>query len=197
MGFPRFAALALALVLPARAAEEEGWLVPPVQKAAPGQAWRLPCHTYLLEEIPALTGDETYAAMADHPALNCTRGEFFSLLALVLSDASVSLPEINAVTAVPDCQEEAILDFYRWGVLGGKDDYGTLEASTPLTRAAAAAGQTWQETHIRLVDSIIKAQGSFPEEDLPEAAYAPAWDTLNLTDLSPRVAQLPYWGGTA
>lgn len=63
-------------------------------------------------------------------------------------------------------------------------------------RGLTAAGQTWRETHIRLVDSVTKALGAFPTEDLPQVTYAPAWDTLNLTDLSPRVAQLPYWGGT-
>lgn len=231
----------------------------------------------------------------------------------MLSDTSTSLPVLNTVTAVPDCQDAAILDFYRWGVLSGKDEYGTLEASAPLTRAAAAAmlarlidpaqrltlelkpldlcrsllgaepetviltiggqnitveqfaptivsvcsvynhshfgsmglemsgrtvvdeavdtlrryvhaetlaaelgletpalditfaegyrgltaaGQTWRETHIRLVDSVTKALGSFPGENLPSVTYAPAWDTLNLKDLSARVAQLPYWGGT-
>ena len=63
-------------------------------------------------------------------------------------------------------------------------------------RGLTAAGQTWRETHIRLVDSVTKALGSFPGENLPSVTYAPAWDTLNLKDLSARVAQLPYWGGT-
>lgn len=281
--------------------------------ADPGEEWWSPCDEYLRGEIPALASDKTYTAITDSPTGSCTRGEFFTLLAAVLADTSASLPEINTVTAVPDCQDEAILDFYRWGVLSGKDAYGTLEASAPLTRAAAAAmlarlidpaqrltldlepldicrdllggepetviltiggqditveqfaptivsvcsvynhshfgsmglemsgrtvvdeavdtlrryvhaealaaelgletpkldvpfaegyrgltaaGQTWRETHVHLVDSVTKALGSFPGENLPEVTYTPAWDTLNLTDLSARVAQLPYWGGT-
>ena len=63
-------------------------------------------------------------------------------------------------------------------------------------RGLTAAGQTWTQEHIRLEDSVTKALGSFPVENLPEVTYTPAWDTLNLTDLSARVAQLPYWGGT-
>jgi hypothetical protein len=77
--------------------------------------------------------------MIETPAISCKRGEFFALLAKVLTDAATTLPEINTVTAVPDCQDEAILDFYRWGVLSGKDEYGTLEGSASLSRAAAAA----------------------------------------------------------
>jgi len=281
--------------------------------AASGEQWWSPCDVYLRREIPALISDKTYAAMTESPTASCTRGEFFTLLALVLSDTSTSLPVLNTVTAVPDCQDEAILNFYRWGVLSGKDEYGTLEGSAPLTRAAAAAmlarlidpaqrltlnlkpldlcrsllgaepetviltigsqnitveqfaptivsvcsvynqshfgsmslemsgrtvideavdtlrryvhaetlaaelglktpvldvtfadgyrgltaaGQTWRETHIRLVDDVTKALGRFPGENLPTVTYAPAWDTLKLKDLSTRVAQLPYWGGT-
>ena len=63
-------------------------------------------------------------------------------------------------------------------------------------RGLTAAGQTWRETHIRLVDDVTKALGRFPGENLPTVTYAPAWDTLKLKDLSARVAQLPYWGGT-
>ena len=281
--------------------------------AASGEEWWRPCDTYLQAQIPSLASDTTYASMIENPTISCKRGEFFTLLAKVLADTATTLPEINTVTAVPDCQDEAILDFYRWGVLSGKDEYGTLEGSASLSRAAAAAmlarlidpaqrltlslrpldlcrdllgaepetviltiggqditveqfvptivsvcsvynqshfgamslemsgrtttgeavdtlrryvyaetlaaelgletpeldvtyadgyrgltaaGQTWRETHIRLVDSVTKALGAFPTEDLPQVTYAPAWDTLNLTDLSPRVAQLPYWGGT-
>lgn len=77
--------------------------------------------------------------MIENPTVSCKRGEFFTLLAKVLADTATALPEINTVTAVPDCQDEAILDFYRWGVLSGKDEYGTLEGSASLSRAAAAA----------------------------------------------------------
>ena len=77
-----------------------------------------------------------------------------------------------------------------------------LEMPTPDTtfadgyRGLTAAGQTWQQAHIRLTDTIIQTLGSFPMEDLPQVTYAPAWETLDLTGISARVAQLPYWGGT-
>ena len=51
----------------------------------------------------------------------------------------MTLPELNAVSAVPDCMDETILQFYRWGILNGKDPYGSLHGSAALSRAAAAA----------------------------------------------------------
>lgn len=278
-----------------------------------GADWWKPYGNYLTENLPALAESSVYTDAAEAPTIGCTRGTFLALLSAVLTGTGTELPAINAVSAVPDCQEDSILDFYRWGVLSGKDAYGTLESSAPLTRAAAAAmlarlidpaqrltlslqpldlcrsllgaepetviltvggqditveqfaptivsicsgynhshfgamglemsgrtevdeavdtlrkyvraeslapelgleipatdtafadgyrgltaaGQTWQDVHIRLYDAIVQTLGSFPTEDLPSVTYAPAWDTLNLTDLSPRVAQLPYWGGT-
>lgn len=107
--------------------------------AASGEEWWRPCDTYLQAQIPSLASDTTYASMIENPTISCKRGEFFTLLAKVLADTATTLPEINTVTAVPDCQDEAILDFYRWGVLSGKDEYGTLEGSASLSRAAAAA----------------------------------------------------------
>ena len=53
--------------------------------------------------------------------------------------AGTSLPERNTIYAVPDCCDQDILSFYRWGVLGGKDKYGTLRGDDALSRGAAAA----------------------------------------------------------
>ena len=259
-----------------------------------GADWWKPYDGYLTENLPALAEDPVYAAAAASPTTGCTRGTFLALLSAVLTGTGTELPAINDVSAVPDCQEDSVLDFYRWGVLSGKDAYGTLESSAPLTlslqtldlcrsllgaepetviltidgqditveqfaptlvsicsgynhshfgsmglemsgrtvvdetvdtlrkyvyaetlapelglevsvpdttfadgyRGLTAAGQAWQEVHIRLTDAITQALGSFPMEDLPQAAYTSAWDTLDLTNLSARVAQLPYWGGT-
>ena len=46
-----------------------------------------------------------------------------------------------------------------------------------------------------LEDQIIKSQGSLPADRLPDVTYAPAWETVNLTNIDARVAALPYWGG--
>lgn len=278
-----------------------------------GPDWWTPYDGYLREQISELAEDETYQSLREFPVYPCDRYEFLHLLSAVLADTGTTLSELNDVDAVPDCCDQELIQFYRWGILGGKDQYGTLYGSNSLSRAAAAAmlarlidpaqrltldlrlldlcrdllggepetviltiggqditleqfaptmvsvcsgynhshfgsmglemsgrttvdeavdtlrkyvraetlgpelglemqeldgtfaegyrgltaaGQTWTEEHMRLENSIIQTLGAFPMEDLPEVAYAPAWDTLNLTDLSTRVAQLPFWGGT-
>ncbi|MEI3306778.1 MAG: hypothetical protein V8R40_12645 [Dysosmobacter sp.] len=277
-----------------------------------GADWWTPYDGYLRQEIPSLASSEDYASMTQTPTGSCHRGEFLTLLAAVLKDTGTTLPEINQVSAVPDCQKADLIAFYRWGVLSGKDEYGTLEEDAALTRAAAAAmlarlvapserltldlkpldvcrdllgtepetvlmtiggqditaeqfaptlvstcssynhshfaswslemsgrtttdeavdtlrsymlcetlareldmeipacttvyqtgyrgltaqGQTWTEEHRLLEDQIVKAQGSLPADRLPDVTYAPAWETVNLTDIDARVAALPYWGG--
>lgn len=277
-----------------------------------GADWWTPYDGYLRQEIPSLASSEDYAAMTQTPTGSCYRGEFLTLLGAVLKDTGTTLPEINQVSAVPDCQDPDMMAFYRWGVLSGKDEYGTLEEDAALTRAAAAAmlarlvapserltldlkpldvcrdllgtepetvlmtiggqditaeqfaptlvsicssynhshfaswslemsgrtttdeavdtlrsyvlcetlaqeldmeippcttvyqtgyrgltaqGQTWTEEHRLLEDQIVKAQGSLPADRLPDVTYAPAWETVNLTDIDARVAALPYWGG--
>lgn len=104
-----------------------------------GADWWTPYDGYLRQEIPSLASSEDYAAMTQTPTGSCHRGEFLTLLAAVLKDTGTTLPEINQVSAVPDCQAPDLIAFYRWGVLSGKDEYGTLEEDAALTRAAAAA----------------------------------------------------------
>lgn len=104
-----------------------------------GPDWWTPYDGYLREQIPALAEDPAYGSLRESPTASCYRQEFFHLLAAVLNAAGAALPEINAVYAVPDCDLQEILQFYRWGVLSGKDAYGTLEGSAALSRAAAAA----------------------------------------------------------
>lgn len=43
------------------------------------------------------------------------------MLSAVLQDAAVTLPEINQVSATPDCNDPELLAFYRAGILSGKD----------------------------------------------------------------------------
>lgn len=277
-----------------------------------GADWWTPYDGYLRQEIPSLASSEDYAAMTQTPTGSCYRGEFLTLLAAVLKDTGTTLPEINQVSAVPDCQDPDLIAFYRWGVLqrqgrirhpgggrgpdpgGGRRHAGRLVApSERLTldlktldvcrdllgtepetvlmtiggqditaeqfaptlvstcssynhshfaswslemsgrtttdeavdtlrsyvlcetlareldmeipacttvyqtgyRGLTAQGQTWTEEHRLLEDQIVKAQGSLPADRLPDVTYAPAWETVNLTDIDARVAALPYWGG--
>lgn len=104
-----------------------------------GADWWTPYDGYLREQIPALAEDKGYQAMRALPTASCCRAEFFHLLAAVLADTGTALPELNQVQAVPDCADQEIMQFYRWGVLSGKDEYGTLYGSAALSRAAAAA----------------------------------------------------------
>lgn len=90
-------------------------------------------------QVPALEEAEFYSSLYQAPTAFCRRETFFRLLAAVLEDTGTVLPEKNSVFAVPDCDNQHILRFYRWGILGGKDAYGTLAGDAALSRAAAAA----------------------------------------------------------
>lgn len=109
----------------------------PISKT--GAVWWTPYDGYLTEKLPALGGQTWYQSLQEHPKELCTREQFFRLLAAVLGGVGADLPVLNEVTAVPDCDDQTILQFYRWGVLGGKDEYGTLNGGAWLTRGAAAA----------------------------------------------------------
>ena len=104
-----------------------------------GAEWWTPYDGYLREQLSALAEDTVYAIIRETPTDACCRSEFFHLLSAVVKAAGTSLPERNAVYAVPDCCDQDILQFYRWGVLGGKDQYGTLRGGDALSRGAAAA----------------------------------------------------------
>ena len=104
-----------------------------------GADWWTPYDGYLREQLSALAEDTVYAIIRETPTDACCRSEFFHLLSAVVKAAGTSLPERNAVYAVPDCCDQDILQFYRWGVLGGKDQYGTLRGGDALSRGAAAA----------------------------------------------------------
>lgn len=104
-----------------------------------GAGWWTPYDGYLRGQVPALEEAEFYSSLYQAPTAFCRRETFFRLLAAVLEDTGTVLPEKNSVFAVPDCDNQHILRFYRWGILGGKDAYGTLAGDAALSRAAAAA----------------------------------------------------------
>lgn len=104
-----------------------------------GADWWIPYDGYLREQVPALAEDLVYLSMREFPTSPCYREEFLYLLAAVLAETGTTLPELNQVQAVPDCDNQAFIQFYRWGVLSGKDAYGTLYGDAALSRAAAAA----------------------------------------------------------
>ncbi|MGI6028621.1 MAG: hypothetical protein ACOX81_04365 [Candidatus Heteroscillospira sp.] len=67
----------------------------------------------------------------------CTRAEFIAMMDAVVP--SRLLNPINEVNRLPDSSDEAVLRFYRAGILTGMDDYGTFRGSRTLTRAECAA----------------------------------------------------------
>lgn len=67
----------------------------------------------------------------------CTRAQFFAMMDAVVPEAMLN--PINEVNVLPDTKDEAILRFYRAGILTGMDEYGTFRGSRSLTRAECAA----------------------------------------------------------
>ncbi|WP_186566839.1 S-layer homology domain-containing protein [Lawsonibacter celer] len=71
------------------------------------------------------------------PEKNATRQEFMSMLSAVTPEDMLS--PINAVTALPDTADAAVLAFYNAGILTGVDRWGTFAGDKTLTRAETAA----------------------------------------------------------
>jgi hypothetical protein len=88
----------------------------------------------------ALGSDYTLRALT--PEEPCRRESFARALYEVLEAAQVTLPEKNAVAAVPDVDggsDEGALALYRAGILNGMDEYGSLRGGSTLNRGQAAA----------------------------------------------------------
>lgn len=137
----------------------------------PKDQWWNPYDKYLREQIPALTGNEKYARMCEIPTMNCYRETFFLMLADILESAETELPVINDVDAVPDCVNPKIIQFYRAGILGGKDAYGSL-VDGPLSRAAASSMLA------RLIDPAQRLQLNLKQLELCQELLQVEPDTV-------------------
>lgn len=137
----------------------------------PKDQWWNPYDKYLREQIPALAGSEDYGDMCGDPGRNCYRKTFFLMLAEILESAGTELPVINDVDAVPDCADPKIIQFYRGGVLGGKDAYGTL-VDGPLSRAAASSMLA------RLIDPAQRLQLNLKQLELCQELLQVEPDTV-------------------
>ena len=103
---------------------------------APGESifpWYYPYVEYMREAEPTLTGIIAY------PIEECNRYMFLRLLSAAVSGQAGLLEPINEVTVLPDSEDEMVLEFYRAGILTGKDKYGTFDAYGSLSRAECAA----------------------------------------------------------
>lgn len=104
---------------------------------------------YYLEGV--LGAYETYAVAGqwkwgeDVSAKTADRGDFVK--ALHATAADMLTPKLNDITDFPDAEPEydgkelaeKVLDFYNAGVMTGKDERGTFDKDSTLTRAEAAA----------------------------------------------------------
>lgn len=104
---------------------------------------------YYLEGV--LGASETYSASGqwkwgeDGSAGAADRGDFVE--ALHATAADLLTPKLNDITDFPDAEAEyggkeladMVLDFYNAGVMTGKDEQGTFDKASSLTRAEAAA----------------------------------------------------------
>lgn len=83
----------------------------------------------------------TGAAMDGKPAnmegVTARRQDLFACLAEVVPEEA--LAPINAISSLPDTDDEAVLGFYKAGILTGMDKYGTFKGENPLTRKEMAA----------------------------------------------------------
>ena len=140
-----------------------------------GPDWWTPYDGYLREQISTLAEDAVYQSMRDTPTASCYRAQFFHLLAAVLAETGTALPELNQVQAVPDCADQEIIQFYRWGVLAGKDEYGTLYGGSALSRGAAAAMLA------RLIDPAQRLTLSLRQLELCQDLLGIAPETVVMT----------------
>lgn len=140
-----------------------------------GPDWWKPYDQYLREQLPALEEAEFYTVLRSDPQRPCYRGEFLRLLSAVLTAQAVSLPELNAVSAVPDCKDPELLMLCRGGVLTGKDRYGLLEEYASLSRAAAAV------TLARVIDPAQRVTVTFETLELCRDALGVEPDTVLAT----------------
>lgn len=83
------------------------------------------------------TGTAMDGKPANMEGVTATRQDLFACLAEVVPKEA--LPAINAITSLPDTDDEEVLAFYNAGILTGMDKFGTFNGDKPLTRKEMAA----------------------------------------------------------
>ena len=106
---------------------------------------------------------------------DCTRAQFIAMMDAVVPDSE--LVPMNEIHTLPDTKDEAVLRFYRAGILTGMDDYGTFRGSLKLTRGECAAMLARiVQPELRLSFKPQKSDGS----DAMKCLFVPA-DTQVMT----------------
>ncbi len=111
----------------------------------PGRPWYQHYVDYLAAAVQT-SGSSFYGIFKWHDKTlfeaPATRYDFLAFMALVADGNWDYFPDINAIDYgdLPDVGDNnVILQFYNWGILTGKDKYGTFDPDGTLTRAEAAA----------------------------------------------------------
>lgn len=105
-----------------------------------GDKWYTPYAAYLKAEIPDCPVPEWPQDPISYSRQFCTHGSFTDLLASVLKDAGVDLPDLNHIEDhdISVWLSEADLTLYNVGILQGANQYGYSDSSTHLSRGQAA-----------------------------------------------------------
>lgn len=98
-----------------------------IRPAQPGESWWEPYREYRFPNGGGGVGHE-----------GAKRWDFLFMLYLYVYEAGLLEP-INAITSLPDSDEDMVLAFYNAGILTGTDKYGSFQGGKGLTRAEAAA----------------------------------------------------------
>lgn len=147
----------------------------PVTELAAGEAWYQPAYEHLADVLHYEGGINALMFNVHAAKYPVTRYMLFNLLGQTMDAADTTLPEINQVEAVPDCCAPDTLRFYRWGILNGKDAYGTLDGGESLTRGAAAA------VLVRLIDPAQRLTTAPKQLELCRELLDVAPDTVLMT----------------
>lgn len=127
-----------------------------------GEPWYQPYVDYMTERGYDFPSDLSQ---------NCTRQEFFDMMALVVP--VTELRAINKIEDIPDTDDETVLRYYNAGILNGMDEFGNFRGHLTLTRGECAAmlGRLINKNY-RLSFKLAKSDKSFAMELLHVPADA-------------------------
>lgn len=138
------------------------------------QAWYTPYYTYLKKAGIAMPFPFDNVELNGYAGVACTRWNFVGLLEAVLPDTALN--KVNSVTVIPDIEPNGtLLKFYNAGILNGKDEYGTFDGDSTLTRGQASA------LLARIVDPAQRLAVSLTPFDLCRDVLEAAPETVLLT----------------
>ena len=101
-----------------------------------GEPWYAGTIDYL-DRLADNNGNTRARELLTTPNEPISRGDFFDLMSMVVPEEL--LTPINSISALPDTDDGAVLEFYNAGILTGVNGYGTFVARKNLSRGELAA----------------------------------------------------------